>query len=58
MALALLLAGALILVAAMLVLTLGVNELEKKGSELAEIVRKRYAVADPRKAKSLNHGKL
>jgi hypothetical protein len=58
MTLVLLLLGALVLVAAMLVLTLGVNELERKGAELAETVRKRYAIADPKKAKSLSQGKI
>jgi hypothetical protein len=57
MAVALLLLAALVLVVAMLVLTLGVNELEKKGAELAGLVRKRYAIADPRKAKGLRQGK-
>lgn len=43
MTIAILLIAALVLMITMLVLTLGVNELEKKGAELADIIRKRYA---------------
>ena len=44
MAIALLLFAAVVLTAAMLALTLGVNELEKKGAELSGVLRRRYAV--------------
>ena len=51
MAIVLLLLAALVLTATMLALTLGVNELEKKGSELSDLVRKRYAVSAVPKGK-------
>ena len=44
MTVAILLIAALVLMATMLVLTLGVNELEKKGTELAGILKQRYAL--------------
>jgi hypothetical protein len=43
MTIAILLIAALVLMITMLVLTLGVNELEKKGTELTGIIKKRYA---------------
>lgn len=51
MAIALLVVAALVLTAAMLALTLGVNELEKKGTELSGALRKRYVVRNLPKGK-------
>jgi len=50
-AIALLLVAALVLTVAMLALTLGVNELEKKGGELSGALRKRYVVRNVPKGK-------
>jgi hypothetical protein len=47
MTIAVLLLAAIVLMITMLVLTLGVNELEKKGAELAEIIRNRYVLRQP-----------
>lgn len=44
MTIALLLLAAVVLMATMLFLTLGVNELEKKTLELSGLIRKRYAI--------------
>ena len=49
MTIAILLIAALVLMATMLVLTLGVNDLEKKGSELAAIIKTRYVLRNPAK---------
>lgn len=51
MTIALLLIAALVLVATMLFLTVGVNELEKKSMELGELVRKRYTLQNQAKKK-------
>lgn len=48
MAVALLLIAALVLMATMLFLTIGVNELEKKSLELAGLIRKRYTLRAPK----------
>jgi hypothetical protein len=53
MTIVLLLFAAFALMVAMLVLTLGVNELERKSREMGELVRKRYTIANPRKSKSI-----
>jgi hypothetical protein len=49
MTIALLLIAALVLMATMLVLTVGVNDLEKKSLELADLLRKRYTLKSPAK---------
>ncbi|HLP43028.1 MAG TPA: hypothetical protein VK465_16090 [Fibrobacteria bacterium] len=51
MTIALLLITALILVATMLFLTVGVNELEKKSLVLGELTRKRYTLRNQVKKK-------
>jgi hypothetical protein len=55
MAIVFLLIAALVLMATMLFLTIGVNELEKKSLELAGLIRKRYTLA-PQKAKNKTPG--
>jgi hypothetical protein len=52
MTIALLVIAALVLMATMLVLTLGVNELEKKTLELGVIVKKRYTIKAVPKTKN------
>ena len=49
MTIAILLIAALVLMITMFVLTLGVNELEKKGTELSGIIKARYALRQPSK---------
>jgi hypothetical protein len=49
MTIAILLLAALVLMITMFVLTLGVNELEKKGAELSAIIKARYALKQPAK---------
>ena len=49
MTIAILLIAALVLMFTMLVLTLGVNELEKKGTELSGLIKARYALRQPAK---------
>lgn len=44
MTIALLLLAAVVLMATMLFLTIGVNELEKKTMELSGLIKKRYAI--------------
>lgn len=44
MTIAILLIAALVLMITMLVLTLGVNELEKKGTELSDLIKARYTL--------------
>ena len=53
MTIAILLIAALVLMLAMLVLTLGVNELEKKGTELAGIIKSRYVLRQQGKKQNL-----
>ena len=49
MTIAILLLAALVLMITMIVLTVGVNELEKKGAELSGIIKARYALKQPAK---------
>ena len=49
MTIAILLIAALVLMSTMLVLTLGVNELEKKGTELSGLIKARYTLRQPAK---------
>ena len=49
MTIAILLIAAFVLMVTMLVLTLGVNELEKKGTELSGLIKARYALRQPAK---------
>ena len=49
MTIAILLIAAFVLMVTMLVLTLGVNELEKKGTELSGLIKARYAPRQPAK---------
>lgn len=44
MTIALLLLAAVVLMATMLFLTIGVNELEKKSVELSSLIKKRYTI--------------
>lgn len=51
MTIALLLIGSLVLMATMLVLTVGVNELERKTLELSGLIKRRYVLRNAPKKK-------